>query len=306
MSSKLRTAVVGVGYLGRFHAQKHKTLGTLNFVCDASSARAAEIAKEMGCEGVSDPKALLGKVDAVTIAADTRSHFEVAKLFLSNGVHVLIEKPICTTVAEAETIVELAEKKNLKLAVGHVERFNPAFVAGLKQIQAPSYVQLKRLAPFKPRSLSVDVVLDLMIHDLDLATTLIQSPVKKIHAKGAKVITEFNDACEAWIEFSNGSEGYIGCSRVDSKTVRTIDVFDGKGILQMDLGGQTANRLRKVAGESTTPLEVVPITVEKWDALQRETESFFESVEHNKEVLVTGRQGLEALKSAEKILELCK
>jgi predicted dehydrogenase len=306
MGSKLRTAVVGVGYLGRFHAQKHKTLGTLSYVCDASAERAQEIAKEMGCEGVTDPKSLIGKIDAVTIAADTRSHFEVAKIFLSNGIHVLIEKPICATVAEAEAIVELSEKNNLKLAVGHVERFNPAFAAGIKQVKTPTYVQLKRLAPFKPRSLAVDVVLDLMIHDLDLAATLVQSPIKKIRAKGAKVITEFNDACDAWLEFENGTEAFISCSRIDQKTVRTIDVFDSQGILQMDLGGQTANRLKKVNAPAATPLEVVTIAVDKWDALQKETESFFDSVEHNKEVLVTGRQGLEALKAAEKILELCK
>ncbi len=306
MSFSLKSDVVGVGYLGRFHAQKHKALGTLKFGCDASSTRAQEIAKEMGCEAVSDPKALIGKVQAVTIAVDTRSHYELCNLFLSNGIHVFVEKPICTTVEEAEKIVSLAEQKKLKLAVGHVERFNPAFVVGSKLVQKPHYVQLQRLAPFKPRSLAVDVVLDLMIHDLDLATSIVRSPVRHIRAKGAKVITDFNDACDAWIEYENGAEAFISCSRVDQKTVRALNVFDQKGIVQIDLGTQSVSRLTQAAGPSISPLESRSVAVEKWDAMQRETEKFFEAIEKDQEVLVTGKQGLEALRSAEKILELCR
>ena len=301
MSFKLRSAVVGVGHLGRFHAQKHKNLGTLKYVCDASAERVAEITREVGCEGVTNPKDLLGKVDAVTIAADTKSHFELGKLFLSNGVHVLIEKPICVSVSEAEQIVALAEKNNLKLAVGHVERFNPAFVAGLKYVTNPRFVQLRRLAPYKPRSLGVDVVLDLMIHDLDLASAIVGSKITNIRAKGARVVTQLNDACDAWVEFANGAEASINCSRVDRKTIRTIEVFQNLEILYMDLGGQNLEVVRKTDATSTD-FEILP--VEKWDALQKETENFFHSVENGKEILVPGLQGLEALRAAEKILGL--
>jgi len=305
MSFSLKSAVVGVGYLGRFHAQKHKALGTLKYVCDASMTRSREIAKELQCEAVTDPKSLIGKVDVVTIAADTTSHFELCQLFLSQGVHVFVEKPICTYVREAEKIVDLADNKNLKLGVGHIERFNPAFVASLKHLRRPKYLQLQRLAPFKPRSLTVDVVLDLMIHDLDLATTMLDSPVRQIFAKGSKTITSFNDACDAWLQFENGSEAFLTCSRVDQKTVRSIQAYDEGGILQVDLGGQTVHRLSRAAvGES--PLETKSHLVEKWDAMLKETESFFNSIEKNQEVLVTGRQGLEALRSAEKILELTR
>ncbi len=302
----MKTAVVGVGYLGRFHAQKHRALGHLQYVCDASSARAQEVARELNCEALFNPRDLLGKVDAVTVAADTTVHFELCKLFLSHGIHVLVEKPICATVAQAEEIVELAEKMNLKLAVGHVERFNPAFVAGQKTLVKPSYIQIQRLAPFKPRSLSVDVVLDLMIHDLDLAATLAGSAVTDIFARGSKVITAFNDACDAWLKFANGVEASLQTSRVDQKTQRTVTVFDSQGIVQMDLGTQTAHRLCQAEGLTATPLDLKIIPVLKWDALQKETEVFFDAVKNNKEVPVSGRQGLEALRSAEKILELTR
>jgi predicted dehydrogenase len=302
----LRSAVVGVGYLGRFHAQKHKALGTLKFVCDVSGARAREVSQELQCEGVTDPRDLLGKVEAVTVAADTRHHYELCRLFLSEGIHVFVEKPICTTVQEAEEIVELAAKKNLQLAVGHVERFNPAFVAGARCVQNPKYLRLQRLAPFKPRSLSVDVVLDLMIHDLDLAAALARSRVRGLRARGAKVITDFNDVCDAWLEFENGLEAFISASRVDQGARRTVEVFDDAGLLQMDLGAQRVTRLTQASGPSPTPLGTFSPVVEKWDAMQRETEDFFQAVEGGRSVLVDGRQGLEALRSAEKILELCR
>jgi predicted dehydrogenase len=302
--SSLRTAVVGVGYLGRFHGQKHQQLGTLKYVCDASSTRAAEVAKELHCESVTNPKDLLGQVDAVTIAADTRSHYELAKLFLENGTHVFIEKPICTTVAEATEIVELGEKKNLKIQVGHIERYNPAFQTALPLVDHPHYINIQRIAPYKPRSLSVDVVLDLMIHDLDIAIYLAGSKIKDIRANGAKVITQFNDLCDAWLTFENGTECSILTSRIDSKTVRSIQLSQKTNVVQIDLGAMTVHQLSKSSGE--VPLQTKSFEVTRADAMLAETKDFFHSITENRNPSVTGRDGLEALRAAEWVLELTR
>ena len=167
---KLRTAVVDVGHLGRFHAQKHKMLEDVELigVCDASKEQAEKIAREMGVKAFFDPAKLIGRVDAVTVAASTPAHFELVKLFLENKIHVLVEKPIANNSREAEELCRIAEKHALKFQVGHVERFNPALQAARAKIDKPLFIEVHRLAPFKVRSTEVDVVLDLMIHDLDV------------------------------------------------------------------------------------------------------------------------------------------
>lgn len=179
--SQLRCAVVGVGYLGRFHAQKYKALSEspsrnvqMLGVCDASFDRAQTVAAELGVTAFADYRELVGKVDAVTVASTTKTHYEIAKFFLQNGVHVNVEKPMTVTIGEAEELVALANAKNLKLQVGHVERFNPALQAARQKLQTPLFIECHRLAPFKPRGVDVDVVLDLMIHDLDVILSLVK------------------------------------------------------------------------------------------------------------------------------------
>ncbi|MGE3975529.1 MAG: Gfo/Idh/MocA family protein [Bdellovibrionales bacterium] len=303
--SSLRTAVIGVGYLGRFHAQKHKTLGTLKFICDASAERAVERGKELGVESTSSYESLLGKVDAVTIAADTTSHYKVAEFFLKNGVHTLVEKPITVKVEEGEKLVALARKNSLVLQVGHIERFNPVFVHGQKLIQKPRYVELQRLAPFKTRSLSVDVILDLMIHDIDLARAYTKAKLKDFSAAGVRIFSDYNDWAQAHLYFEDGFHANMIVSRADSQSVRKITVVDQDRVLTLDLGG-TSIQIAEKSDDPAQPLKLGTVTVDKFDALLAETESFFNSIVSGAPVQVTGEDGLEALRIAELVMKKIK
>ena len=182
--SSLKTAVVGAGHLGTYHAEKFFKIENSDLVaiCDPDTEKATALAEKYSCKAFSDYKEVTDKVDAVLIAAPTPLHFEIAKHFIENGKHVLIEKPITTTVEEAETLCALASEKKVVLQVGHVERFNPALVSAKKQLKEPLFIECHRLAPFKPRSTDVDVVLDLMIHDIDVIMSLTNSPVVSVSA----------------------------------------------------------------------------------------------------------------------------
>lgn len=314
MSSVLNAAVVGVGYLGRFHAQKYKILSDapdaivkLIGVCDGNPARADEIGKELGVAAYSHPQDLIGKVDCVTIAATTSAHYELCKLFLQNGVHVHVEKPITATAKEAEEICELAEKKNLKLQVGHVERFNPALIAASEKIRKPLFIECHRLAAFKPRGADVSVIHDLMIHDLDMILHLVQSEPVAVYANGAKVLTKTYDIANARIEFKSGAVANVTSSRVSIKSERKFRVFQENQYFSLDFGGGEIRLITKT-GEFTDP-ENLPIETESWnleksDALLAETKSFVEAIFNNQSPVVTGRDGLRALKLAEDILDV--
>jgi predicted dehydrogenase len=299
--SQIRSSVVGVGYLGRFHAQKHKSFGTLKVVCDHSPARAEEIGSELGVSFTSDYKSLVGKVDAVTIASDTTAHYEVAKFFLENKVHVLVEKPITVNVKEAEELITIAKKHSLVLQVGHVERFNPVFMAGQKLFKQPRFVEIQRLAPFKTRSLSVDVVLDLMIHDLDLVRSFTKSSIKAISASGARVFSEYNDWAQAQIDFTDGFRASLVVSRTDSVAVRKMVVVEESKVYSLDLGGSKI-QISEKSEDVSQPLKLSQVEVEKSDALQLETRAFFESIAAGAPVKVTGEDGLEALRLVELVI----
>ena len=303
--SKLRTAVVGVGYLGRFHAQKHKALGTLKTVCDYSSARAEEIGKELGVPFTSRYQDLIGQVSAVTIASDTTTHYEVARFFLENGVHVLVEKPITEKVEEGEELIRTAKKNSLVLQVGHVERFNPVFVHAKKLFQKPKFVEIQRLAPFKTRSLSVDVILDLMIHDIDLARSFTKSRLKDFTATGVRLFSDYNDWAEAHLVFEDGFQANIVVSRADSAAVRKMVVVDQSKIFTLDLGG-TNIQVAEKSEQADQPLKLQVIAIEKSDALMSETQSFFNSIVQGAPALVTGEDGLEALRIVELVMKKIK
>lgn len=311
---KLRGAVVGVGYLGRFHAQKYKALSDLvDFVgvCDASAARAEEVAKELGVSFFTDSKLLVGQVDVVTIASATKSHYELAKFFLENDIHVHVEKPMTETVAEAEELVALAEKRKLKLQVGHVERFNPALISVREKLRIPHFIECHRLAPFKPRGVDVDVVLDLMIHDLDLILSLVNSPVRSVSAVGTPVLTSTVDIANARIEFESGTIANVTASRVSQSATRKFRIFQPAQYLSIDFGSGEVNLTEKVGqwvidssqnvDLSQLPLEFHSWSLEKGDALLNETKSFLESVALDRPCVVSGRDGLNALSLAETI-----
>ncbi len=189
MGSRLRCAVVGVGHLGKFHAQKYKALSNVDLVgvCDIHSETAQKVAADLGVPALHSYQDLLGKVDAVTIAASTTAHFELAKVFLEHGIHVHVEKPLTTTSTEGAELVKIARARNLRLQVGHVERFNPALIAARAQLQRPLFIECHRLSPFKQRSVDVDVVLDLMIHDLDVILSLVRSEPVSFGSRNTRI-----------------------------------------------------------------------------------------------------------------------
>jgi predicted dehydrogenase len=305
---KTRVAVVGAGHLGRFHAQKFSQMGNCQFVgvCDIDPARAEQIAKEVGSDFFSEYKNLIGQVDAVMIATPTTTHFEVAKFFLENGIHVLIEKPLTATVAEGEVLCAIAKKNKLVLQVGHVERFNPALVAAKDQLGIPLFIEVHRLAPFKPRSIDVDVVLDLMIHDLDVVMSLVKSPIKSISAVGTPVLTKTFDIANVRLEFESKAVANLTASRVSLNATRKFRVFQKAQYLSIDFGSGEVHLTTKT-GE-WVPGEDPPLTIESWnlekgDALMAEDSAFLAAVRGEAPCLVTGEDGLNALKVAELIRE---
>jgi len=304
---KIRSAVVGVGHLGRFHAQKHKMVEGVELVgvCDVFAEQADKVAAELGVQAFHHPEQLLGKVDAVTIAASTPAHFALVEMFLQNKVHVLVEKPIASTSQEAEHLCALAEKNALKFQVGHVERFNPAFQSARAKITKPLFIECHRLAPFKVRSTEVDVVLDLMIHDLDVVLSLIDSEPTTVSAVGTPVLTKKLDIVNARIEFESGAVANLTASRVSQNTQRKFRVFQPNQYLSIDFQGGEVNLLTKIGewSEGNIPLDHEQFNLEKGDALLEETRSFMEAIRDDSAVQVSGRDGLRALSLAERIIK---
>jgi predicted dehydrogenase len=204
--SKLRVAVVGVGYLGRFHAQKYAALGDCELVAiaDTNAEAGGALASELGTTAVGDYRTLLGRVDAVSIATPTASHFDIARTFLESGAHVLVEKPITESVEQAQQLILAARRAGRVLQVGHLERFNPAIVAAEPQLRTPRFIECHRLAPFRERGTDVNVVLDLMIHDLDLVQSIVGGAIASIDAVGTPVFSTEIDIANARIRFVNG------------------------------------------------------------------------------------------------------
>lgn len=302
----VRAAVIGVGYLGRFHAQKYNALATAKLVgvCDLNTEQGTQVAEELQTQYFNDYRDLLGQVDAVTIASTTSSHYEIARFFLQNGVHVHVEKPMTTTSQEGEELCRMAEEGGLKLQVGHVERFNPALLSAREKLRKPLFIECHRLAPFKPRGVDVNVVLDLMIHDLDVILSVVQSEPKKVSAVGTPVLTKTIDIANARIEFANGAVANVTASRVSMNSQRKLRVFQEQQYLSVDFGSGEVNLLTKTGewSDGNIPLDHQTWSLEKGDALLAETSAFVESVRTDTPCLVTGRDGLVALKLAETIL----
>ena len=302
MSKKLRGAVIGVGYLGNFHAQKYQNNPNVELVgvCDAFPAQADKIAAALGVPAFHNPQDLIGKVDLVTIAASTLSHYEIAKLFLSNGVHVNVEKPITATVPQAEELVALAQKNNLKLAVGHIERFNPSVIEFKKHLKNPSTIELIRTAPYKARGADVSVLHDLMIHDLDMLLWLTGSEIESMTASGTKLVSKELDTASLTVKMKNGVHGIITVSRVATNAQRSVRATQADCTLFALTGTHELEKVEKGPGGDEL-VKVTKWTVTKEDALQKETDAFIDAVLNNKAPVVTGLDGLRALKAIEDI-----
>ena len=306
MSETLRCAVVGVGYLGRFHAEKYTKIEgcELVAVCDLDIEKLQPVADELKTQAVSDFRELIGRVDAVTIAATTTAHYKLAKFFLENGIHVHVEKPMTSTSVEGEELCVIAEQRNLVLQVGHVERFNPALLSAQEKLGKPLFIECHRLAPFKSRGVDVDVVLDLMIHDIDVVLSLVDSDPVKVSAIGTPVMTKTTDIANARIEFASGTVANITSSRVSQGSQRKFRVFQQDQYLSIDFHSGEVSLLTKTGDftEGEFPVEIDRWSLEKSDALLEETKSFVEAIRLSRAPVVSGRDGLRALKLAEKVM----
>jgi predicted dehydrogenase len=304
--SVLRTAVVGVGYLGNFHARKYAAIpgSELVGVVDNDPVRAAEIAAALGVQAYSDHRELIGTVDAVSVVVPTQHHHTVARDFLAAGVHVLIEKPITVTTEEADDLIALADKNGLVFQVGHLERFNPVLVALGGVIQEPLFIESVRIAPFKPRGTDVNVVLDLMIHDIEIIQHIIKSPVERVDAIGAPVFTGEEDIANARILFRNGCVANVTASRISLKSERKMRIFQRNAYIILDFQNRKVVLAQKGSGElfpGVPNLKVVERELGEADELRSEIESFLDAIREGKPPQVSGLDGRMALETALKI-----
>ena len=303
---KLRAAVVGVGYLGRFHAQKYRALDDVELVgvCDLDAAAGRAVAENVATRYFADYRELAGLVDAVTIAASTTAHFALAKFFLEHGVHVLVEKPMTRTSREAAELNELAARCGLKLQVGHVERFNNALLSAREGLTAVRFIECHRLAPFKGRGADVNVILDLMIHDLDVILSLVGAKPVNVSAVGIPVLTDAVDIANARIEFANSAIANVTASRASTSAQRMVRVFQPNQYVAIDFGGGEVRRVTRTGApsEGMAALKSESWNLEKGDALLAETRSFVDAIVGDKPCEVSGEDGFAALELAEQIV----
>ena len=304
---ELRVGVVGVGHFGRYHAEKMAALdgARLVAVADPDSARAAEVAARLDTEAIADHRALIGRIDAASVAVPAAAHYAVVKDFLDAGIHVLVEKPFTERVATASALSALAEAKGLVLQVGLIERFSEAFRTVAPRITRPVYMEAVRISPFSPRGTDVSVVLDMMIHDIDIVLALVDAPVAEIDAVGAPVFSASEDIANARLKFANGCVANVTASRVSLKTERTLRIFQPDVYLMVDHGERSVRVARRKEGDAppTGPdgVALEHLRFEQGDALQREIESFAEAVRTGGVPVVTGADGVRSLEVAHRI-----
>jgi predicted dehydrogenase len=305
----IRTAVVGAGYLGRFHAQKYASEEgcRLAAVVDTRPEAREALAKELGTTAVADHRELLGKVDAVSVVTTTPAHFAIARDFLEAGAHVLVEKPITETVEQAQGLIDIAARCGRILQVGHLERFNPAIVAAERELAGARFIECQRLAPFKERGTDVNVVLDLMIHDIDIVQSIVGRRIESIDAVGTPVFSGAVDIANARLRFEGGCVANVTASRVSLKTERKLRLFRDDAYLSIDLQQRILTVIRKrptapAAGE--LPVLIEEQNFEQGDALRAEIRSFLDCIRHGRPPVVSGEDGLRALETAIRITGL--
>ncbi|MBZ0201047.1 MAG: Gfo/Idh/MocA family oxidoreductase [Ignavibacteriaceae bacterium] len=318
---KLKLGVIGTGHLGKLHIKMLKNSRNGNFIgiYDSNAEQAKLAGAEYMVEIFEDIDTLLANVDAVSVAATTSAHYEVCKKCLTAGVHVFVEKPITTTIEEAEELIKIAAEKKLNFQVGHIERFNPALLSLEKYILEPMFIQTDRLAQFNPRGTDVAVVLDLMIHDIDIILSLIKSPVKQIDASGVAVVSESLDIANARLLFENGAVANVTASRISQKRMRKMRLFQRDTYLSLDFTTGVSEVYRLTGVDDVTPHSVSfgeigvgekkklvvyeqPEVMEV-NALQYELQLFVDSVLKSEKPVVSGEDGLRALQVAQTIIQ---
>jgi len=308
---EINVAVIGVGYLGRFHAQKYAALDGVNLVgvADPDKEHTENVAKECNCKAYTDYKELLPLVDAVSIVVPTSLHHQVAGDFLDAGVDVLLEKPMTVTIKEADDIIAKAKTRDLILQIGHLERFNPALMAMEPSLTTPVFIESNRIATFKPRGVDVDVVLDLMIHDIDIILNIIDSPIKTIHTVGAPVATLNTDIANARIIFENGATANVTVSRVSRTNERKMRIFQPGSYINVDFGNKKVMtiQLSKELLETGMPKQVVDLrSFKDGDALLAEIKAFVTHVKDRSKPAVSGVEGRRALEVALQVMQQIK
>ncbi len=298
----LRAAVIGVGYLGNFHAQKYAACAGVELVAvvDTDSARADEIATKYGTRAVTDYRDILDQVDLVSIVVPPAYHFDIAFDCLAAGVHTLVEKPVTERVDQAEALIACATRAALVLQVGHLERFNPVVLALRKHIQRPRLIEAQRFAAYKARGTEVDVVLDLMIHDIDIVLSIADSPVSAIHSTGTAVVTSDIDIAHARIEFANGLVAELAASRVSQEPTRQMKVVEAERVIAIDYTNHelrfgTLENGHEQLDQAEVTFESETQTVTGTDVLMDEIASFVDAVRHGVAPAVTGEDGKRAL-----------
>ena len=307
--NSIRTAVAGVGYLGKFHAEKYAALegSRLTGVADTNVSAAETVAAKLGVPAYADYRDLLDKVDAVSIVVPTQLHYEVAKSFLEHGVHVLVEKPITATVAQARELVELAAARRLILQVGHLERFNPAILALDTVLAQPLFIESHRVAPFNPRGADVSVILDLMIHDIDIILDIVGAPVTRIDANGVAVLSKDIDIANARLQFGNGCVANVTASRVGLKTERKMRLFQNDAYISIDFHNKKLGIHRKGPGEMFPGIAEIDSQEQVFaqgDALKSEIAAFLAAIAQGSRPVVSGEDGQRALETAMEITRL--
>ena len=306
---KLRVGVIGVGYLGKFHAEKYAHMDHVDLVgvVDTVKDNAVNVARKLGTTAYLDHKDLFGKVDAVSIVVPTPLHFDISSDFLKNNVDVLIEKPMTTTLEEADELIRISESRNLMIQVGHLERFNPAVIALQDIVNQPMFIESHRLSVYNERGTDVSVVLDLMIHDIDIILNFVKSDIKNIHAAGIPVISEHVDIANARLEFANGCVANVTASRISTKNERKIRLFQRDAYVSVDFAHHEITVIQKHGQEGLVDLipgmEIKQLCFTKGDALEDELKSFVKAVMTRKPPEVTGQVGREALTMALSIME---
>lgn len=307
----IKAGVIGVGYLGRFHAQKYQAIDGVDLVgvADSDPSRAAEIAAECDCQSFTDYRELLQRVDAVSIVVPTSLHHQVGAEALNHGVDVLLEKPMTVTLEEADQLIELAERQKLILQVGHLERFNPAVLAMKPFLTTPVFIESNRISTFKRRGVDVDVVLDLMIHDIDIVLTIIDSPLKTIHTVGAPVVTDTTDIANARLIFENGATANITVSRVSLTNVRKMRIFQPGFYINVDFANKKIMTIELTGEQLASGMarsERVVKSFAEEDALLNEISHFITHVRNRTRPDVTGIEGRRALEVVMQVMDQIK
>ena len=309
---KIRAAAIGVGSLGRHHARNYADLATegrIEFVgaCDVNNETLSQVAADNSCASFRDWKDLIDRVDAVSIATPTETHCEIACAFLEKGIHVLVEKPIALALSEADQMIAAVKSSGAKLMVGQLERFNPAMIALRPHVTKPLYFEIHRVSPFPNRSLDVDVVLDVMIHDLDAVQWLVGEDVKvvEIRAVGIPVISDKVDAANARLEFENGAVANITASRIGTEKIRKTRFYQTNAYVVLDYATKFAS-LTSLNPEASHPLLGISINrlkIDDVEPLRAEITSFLDSIENDTQPAITGEDGRRALALAVGVLD---